>query len=329
MSLLATLASNWRAPYPGLARHNQQTFARNTPYAVQQKLGTLEKQLIGPLKRLDPSSDVRLVLDGLDRLSTGALGPVMAALDELAKLDFMRLVITARPDTKFPEAASISPLPRAPDAFVRRYLDRRGAPEARQGNIVDAARGNWLVARVLADVLVDRPDTEIREAGQLALYEAYEELLSRCGAIGNNYTERLLQVLAAAGAGPMLPLSLMCEASEAVGGPASPVAVRDHLVQLRGLAVRSAAGTDREHAGLFHDTLAEYVESRAPDQNLSAHRALLAAITALAPAASGPTDLSDLAQMYAFELEAEHLWALGEIGKALQSLSARSSPASR
>lgn len=180
-------------------------------------------------------------------------------------------------------------LPQAPEEEVRQYLERRGVPEARRGEVANAARGNWLVVRVLADVLAERPDAEIREAGQLALYDAYEELLSRCGATNDDATQRILAVLAAAGAGPLLPLSLLCAASQALGGPATPAGVRDHLVRLRGLAVRSAAGTEQEHAGLFHDTLADYVATHAPDGNGPAHRALVASIEAIAPVAPGRT----------------------------------------
>jgi hypothetical protein len=100
---------------------------------------------------------------------------------------------------------------------------------------------------------------------------SHEELLSRCGAANDDATQRVLAVLAAAGAGPLLPLSLLCAASRALGGPATPAGVRDHLVRLRGLAVRSGAGTEQEHAGLFHDTLADYVAARAPERNRSLH----------------------------------------------------------
>jgi len=250
----------------------------------------------------------------------------MAALEELANIDFVRVLVTARPDTKLPEAASLFHLPQAPKDQVGHYLDRRRVPEERRGNVVDAARGNWLVIRVLADVLVDRPDAEIREVGQLAFHDAYEELLSRCGASGNNDTQRILEVLAAAGAGSLLPLPLLCAASKELDGPSTPAAVRDHLVLLRGLAVRSAAGTEQEHVGLFHDTLSEHVATKASDGNRGAHRALLAAIDALAPTGPEPTDLNDPGERYAFEREAEHLWALGRIELATQRLSARSSP---
>ena len=78
------------------------------------------------------------------------------------------------------------------------------------------------------------------------------------------------------GAGPLLPLSLLCDASRSLGGPDSVTGVRDRLVRLRGLAVRSAAGTEQEHAGLFHDTLVQHIAAHAPDQNRAAHRAIIA-----------------------------------------------------
>jgi hypothetical protein len=147
----------------------QQRFVRETTYVEQQRLGVLERHLIGPLKRLAPAAEVRLVLDGLDRLSTGALGPVMAALDELAELAFMRLLITARPETALPETASIFLLLETPEEAIRNYLRQRSVPEARRSDVTIAARGNWLVARMLADVLVERPEAEIHQEGYLAL----------------------------------------------------------------------------------------------------------------------------------------------------------------
>jgi hypothetical protein len=307
----------------------QQAFAQGIPYAEQQRLGALERQVVEPLKRLNPPATVCLVFDGLDRIATGALASVMAAIEELAELDFMRLVITARTDTALPKAVSTYSLPRAADENVIQYLERRGLPDTRRAEVANASQGNWLVVRILTDLLSERPDAEIRAAGQLALGDAYEELLLRCGAASDNGTQRILEILAAAGAGPLLPLSILCEASKALDGPGTPAGVRDHLVRLRGLAVRSAAGTEQEHAGLFHHTLAEHVATHASDGNRRAHRALVAAIEALAPTVSGPTDLSDPEQRYAFEREAEHLWALGETDKVLESLSARYSPLPR
>ncbi len=232
-------------------REAQQASVHETPFAEQQKLGALEKQLVKPLKRIAPDTPVRLVFDGLDRLSTGARASIMSALDELTELEFLRLIVTARPDTPLPKSASLYSLTRASDEAVRLYLQRRDIPLSRQTDVVASAEGNWLVARVLADLFSEQPETDVR-TGQLALADAYDEMLLRCGADNDNATRRVLSVLAAAGAGPLLPMSLLCAASKALGGPDSVAGVRDQLVRLRGLAVRSAAGTEREHAGLFH-----------------------------------------------------------------------------
>jgi len=312
---------------PGF-REAQQAFAQETPYAEQQKLDTLQRQLVGPLKRLAPAADVRLVLDGLDRLATGAWGSIMVMLEELAELDFVRMVITARPDTVLPKTALAYPLAKAPQETVLKYLEQRGIPHERREEAANAAQGSWLVTRVLADLLCERPDAEIG-VGQLALGDAYEELLQRCGAGGNNDTRHVLAILAAAGAGPLLPLPLLCVASAALGGPNTPAGIHDHLVRLRGLVVRSAAGTEQEHAGLFHQTLAEHIVAHAADENHSAHRALVASIQALSPVASGPADLNNSIQRYAFEREAEHFWILREIDKAFKSLEERTSPVPR
>src|SRR5207253_654773 len=120
------------------------------------------------LRRLAPSAEVRLVVDALDRLATGARRSVMDSLNELAELPFLRLVVTARPDTALPKAASTYALTPATNEKVSQYLDRRGVVQARREEVTKAAKGNWLVARVLADLLCERPDADIG-AGQLAL----------------------------------------------------------------------------------------------------------------------------------------------------------------
>jgi hypothetical protein len=325
--LARTLGEQLGRAAPGF-REAQQAFARETPYAEQQRLGTIEKQLIGPLKRLAPASEVRLVVDALDRLPTGAKGSVMEALDELSECVFVRLVVTARPDTALPAQAEIHPLTPAPEEKVRQYLERRAAPPARSDEVVQAACGNWLVARVLADILCEQPDAPI-SAGQLALRDAYEEMLVRSGVAADKDAWPVLTVLAAAGAGPALPLLLLCAACEALGRPTTPARVRDQLVRLRGLVVRTAAGTEGEHTGLFHQTFVEHVSEHVEVAVRDAHRALLTSIEALAPAAARPVNLNDPVQRYAFEREAEHWWALDEAEKALDALQTRTSPGPR
>ena len=283
--------------------------------------------MIEPLKRLAPETEVRLVIDGLERLATGARNAVMDALNDLADLPFIRLIVTARPDTELPAAASTPHgLAPAPAEKVVQYLERRAVAPSRREEIIKAAEGNWLVVRVLADLVSEHPNAEVQE-GKLALADAYEELLTRCGA--NENTWRVLLVMAAAGAGPVLPLTLLCAASEKLGGLATQASLRDELFRLRGLVARTAAGTDQEHVGLFHQTLVDHVADREPERALAAHRALADCIEALTSAGAGPVDLSDPILRYAFEREVEHLWALGETARALQVLSARTAPAPR
>ena len=303
-------------------RETQSRFLRETPYAEQQRLGTLEKQVVGPLKGLAAQSEVRIVIDALDRLATSASNVVMDALNALAELPLLRVIVTARPDTRLPDRAGRHALAPPPAEKVTRYLGQRNVAQARHAEVITAAKGNWLVVRVLADLLSEHPDAGM-DAGQLALGDAYDELLSRCGATDSPDSQRVLSILAAAGAGALLPLTLLCAASGRLGGPATTAGVRDQLFRLRGLAVRSAAGTEREHAGLFHQTLVEHVLVRESEDVRAAHRALVECTQSLAPAGTGAADITDPLQRYAFEREAEHLWALGETERAVRSLEAR------
>ena len=113
----------------------QQAFGKETPYAEQHQLGILEKLVIEPLKRLAPETEVRLVIDGLERLATGARNAVMDALNDLADLPFIRLIVTARPDTELPAAASTPHgLAPAPAEKVVQYLERRAVAPSAGGN---------------------------------------------------------------------------------------------------------------------------------------------------------------------------------------------------
>src|SRR5262249_43956290 len=275
----------------------------------------------------EPRPEVRLVMDGLERVATGAYDAVMDALNELARFPFVRLIVTALPQTKLPEAAS-NPyvLYPASHEMVQNYLERRLVPQVRREEIINAAEGNWLVVRVLADLVSEDVDAEI-QIGRLTLGDAYEEWLSRC--CPNENTWQVLSIMAAVGAGPVLPLLLLCAASGNLGGPITQAAIRDELYRLRGLVMRTAAGTELEHVGLFHQTLVEHLAARRPKETLDAHRALADCIRTLAPTSSEPADLNDSIQRYAFDGEAEHLWALGETDQALRALSARTAAAPR
>jgi hypothetical protein len=306
----------------------QRDFDKNTPYAEKQRLGALEKHVIEPLRLLAPQAEVRIVVDALDRLATGAGDAVMGALDALAGLQFLRLIVTARPVTRLPQGVVDYLLETAPDEQVRRYLQERKISADRSQEILATAKGNWLVVRVLADLLCD-PDAALT-SGQLALADAFEELLARCGANSSPDTQILLTLLAAGGAGPVLPLALLCTASERLEGPGTSARVRDELVRLRGLVSRSGAGTEAEQVGLFHQALVDHILlTRSPEEASKAHRALAEAIADMAPTGTTAVVLADPVQRYAFEREADHLLQVGDTEGALKALGARQAASPR
>lgn len=70
------------------------------------------------------------MIDGLERLATGARDAVMDALNALAGLPFVRLIVTARPDTWLPETASTPhALAPAPREKVAQYLEQRAVAQ--------------------------------------------------------------------------------------------------------------------------------------------------------------------------------------------------------
>ncbi|MGH8908212.1 MAG: tetratricopeptide repeat protein, partial [Egibacteraceae bacterium] len=303
-------------------------FQRRTPEQVWRQLDAFAREVIGPLGLLEPERPVRIVVDGLDQLSAEAAPGVLAALQALADDPDprrVRLVVTARPDTPLPAEHHRQDLDHVRDIFVGRYLSRRQVPDSRRAAIIQRAAGNWLVARLLADLVADVEAAEL----PATLHEAYRSELVRVGADRRGEWEHtlrpVLSALAVAGVGPVLPLPLLCRASGLLGGPDKPARVRDALVRLRGLVVRGNPGTPDEHAGVFHDTLAGYLLSGGDFDvdTRGAHQALADAIADLAPATEHT--LADPLHRYATTAEAEHLWALDRHGPALTSVNARQS----
>ena len=289
--------------------------------------------MLGPLRWLGGGEAIRVVIDGLDQLATASSAAVHAALDALVTdpgLSRVRLVVTSRPDTPRPAGASEVRLDVAADADIRSYLARRKVPESLHGAIAVRAGGNWLIASLLADQALKSPGID-PESFPSDLAGLYAQNLRQAGARATESWRGefrpVLGALAAAGVGPILPLKLLCAASGRLGGPDRPPRVLDRLVDLRGLVVRARPGTDDEHVGLFHQTLADYLLDPASDpfgiDPQEPHRALAEAIAELAPAESH--DPADPLHRYAAAREAEHLWALGEYGRVVESLAYRQS----
>ena len=328
----STLSDQLARSLPGFAA-TRDRFQQALTEDEKRQLDSLQRDVLGPLRWLGGGEAIRVVIDGLDQLATASTAAVHAALDALVTdpgLSRVRLVVTSRPDTPRPAGASEVRFEDAADADIRSCLARRQVPESLHGAIAVRARGNWLIARLLADQALNSPGIA-PESLPSDLAGLYAQDLRRAGA---GTTERwrgefrpVLGTLTAAGVGPILPLKLLCAASARLDGPDRPSRVRDRLVDLRGLVVRARPGTDDEHVGLFHQTLADYLLDPASDpfgiDPQEPHRALAEAIAELAPAGSHARD--DQLHRYAAAREAEHLWTLGEYGRVVESLAHRQS----
>ncbi len=209
-----------------------------------------------------------------------------------------------------------------------RYLSSREVPASAHPAILDRAGGHWLLTRLLADLILADPAVDLAHLPG-SVNEAYAKLLDQARPPGasNPTILQALGLLALAGEGPVLPLSLLARACQTLGGPEGLQGVRDVLDRLDGLVVRRDAGTNEEHAGLFHDTLAEYLFDPSaagagfPPDARAMHEAMIQAIDALAATARHGCD--DPVHRYAMFREAEHLWAIGNAERTLASLRSR------
>jgi tetratricopeptide (TPR) repeat protein len=298
------------------------------------RLDSLQRDVLGPLKALPANLSLRIVVDGLDRLSVGAKEPVRAALEVLAvdpALASVRLIVTSQLAAPLPGAPKLLEMGCTDDDSIRAYLARRGGiSSALHERIVHKAAGNWLIARLLADLALKVPSAE-EDVLPGDLVGIYDAVLRQAGADDRARWQKelrpMLGVLAAAGVGPVLPFKLLRSASQNLGGPARLAKVRDVLANLKGFVARGRPGTDEEQVGLFHQTFAEYLlnpeTSEFGMEPAAPHEALLSALAVLAPVEQH--DARDPLYRYAASTEAEHWWALGKHHDALLSLRLRAS----
>jgi hypothetical protein len=181
--LALELAEQLKKTVPNMAAA-QQKFHQQTLGEEWTKLDAWQREIIGPLRLLPVDRPIRLVIDGLDQLSTGAHPSVHKAIDVLATdptLGAVGLVLTARSDTPLSVRGKTLPLAETADDAIRLYLERRKVPVNLRPTVVSQARSNWLIARLLADLISVDPN---REPSVLApqLRDMYDLALRQVGA---------------------------------------------------------------------------------------------------------------------------------------------------
>jgi tetratricopeptide (TPR) repeat protein len=297
------------------------------------KMDLMQRSVVAPLRRLPQTQLIRIGVDSLDQLPDSASLGVYRALNSLtqeADLTHVRLVVSSRPDTNLPVRAKVQELGQASDDELMAYLIRHDVPSAYRQAILEQAEGSWLIASLLADLAMKanlEPDELPSE-----LVKIYDRLLEDAEATQRNIRWReqlrpVLSVLAISGIGPVLPIALLCKASQRLGGPAKLSHIRDILVDLRGFIDRRSPGTEEECDGLFHATFGEYLRNAGEGlfsvDVREAKAALVNAIAELAPMEQN--DPNNPIHQYAATIEAQLLWALEKRNQALTSLSQRES----
>jgi len=307
-------------------------FGRSVPLPEREKLDALARKVLQPLAYLVQKPELRIVLDGFDRLSELTRDAVREAV--AAWSENVRTVIIARPDTPGCPAGFTLDHGLTPRDALDRYLTSRQVAASARLAILNRAEGHWLVTRLLADLILSDPAIDLTQMPS-TVNETYAKLLDQAQApcASNQTFTHVLGLLAIAGEGPVLPLSLLAQACQSLGGPEGSDGVREVLGHLGGLVARRDAGTGGAHAGLFHATLAEYLLDPSasgagfPLDVRAMHEAMIQAIDALATTAKH--DRGDPVHHYAMLREADHLWALGNAERTLASLRSRELPEPR
>jgi hypothetical protein len=300
----------------------------------------LTRLVMGPLRQLGVTGfrRVRLGVDGLDQFEDADRAVLFNAFRAMVgepDLTGVRVVLAGRSGS-LPDLGPAQSVVTAGGALsakqVAAYLSMRQLGDDAVPAILEHA-GSWLDVRLLADLavplqgLILNDESGTRRTTLSGIYDA-AVAVARERAANSESVDISLEVLRAAGSGPVLPLGLFVDAlSEAKMGR-TDARGRDLLVQLGGLVVRSKPGTAEEQVGLVHDTLLDHLlrvhngaASADTDQGARGHRWILTVLEQ-DDATAAPRYSS-----YARAAKAEHLWAIGRTGEALdwvlQSLGVR------
>jgi energy-coupling factor transporter ATP-binding protein EcfA2 len=283
-------------------------FERDNQYRWD-ALDVWQRELIGPLGVL--RRQIRILVDGLDHLDgTGHAQPVHRALRQLLEdAPRARLVVTSRRDPGLPDS-TVVPMPTLDDDTARRFLHARDVDPAAHDRIIGLAAGRWLVLALAAD----SADTDAVDT----LEGLYGQLIAQARVRRGPLADDMLAVLAAAGAGPVLPVDVLYAALPEPGRTS-----RAELLEVLGdealyrVIDRSNAGTPEDRVGLFHQTLTDYLHR---DDLAETHLAIAQALDDLASDHDPTKYRTQPVAAYAFDGQARHWWYAGRPERVVASL---------
>lgn len=294
------------------------------------------RDLIVPLEcwlaeRPANAAPITILIDSLDSIETAARQHVFSLLKRLQGINRegvpqIRVVALARSgtneDNDMREARTLDAMQ---EADARAYLEHRHIPFELHDVMVNRIRGNWLCAKEFADYATVKQNQVSAKIQNLTLRVAFEERLERLkiGAEldGTQQTSQTIvfAALAVAGAGPILPFSLLRSASALLGGAKSEVELRSILAELGGWTASAAANSPDETLGLFHQELVTYAQGKHSLQDVlrQAREGIVRALD------EGYNELTTYKPLwnYAVNKWAEHLFELGRYDEIVKTLS--------
>ncbi|WP_062985324.1 tetratricopeptide repeat protein [Nocardia anaemiae] len=316
-----------------------------------------------PLARIrTPGRRITIVFDGLDQPEVGTREQLVRHVAELTRgeeFTHVRVILGVREGTgvaELPELAHLHRIellpPSAEDIAALvfestrhqratadprmwvRWIDALLAETptsfSAESPIIGHSRtlaGGWLLARLLIEVHSSITDEEIAAGVGLetVVLHRVHGALDAADPDTAEVLGALLAILAAAGAGPVLPIELLESAlAQFVVSGLHTAVLRDLVVELGVLVTRSRPGTARESLGIAHGALlpALAAEAERLDWPISdGHGAIAAAMsTAIKWAVENGTEISEQAAEYLRGSGARHYLGHGDTESAKELL---------
>ncbi len=288
-------------------------YEARVPEAERNLLPRAVALLGGPLSLMGPREPVRIVVDGIEQVTTAtSRAELLAELTALCEAapDWFGLIATVREGVPLPPEWDRMEMAAPGARNLRTFLDARQVSAETQRVLLDSTEGNWQLTSVLAE----HHTSVARMVGQgfRAVYDAVLTPMREAEEIDSRLLDRVLLVLAAAGLGTTLPGPLLAHAAGRPGRPADEQACGRVVDVLVGLVGRAPDPTGTELFGIHHSSLIEYVAGR--QAVTEGHRALRDALEIMAPMEQHDRD--DALHRYAEQAEPEHLWHLATAARA-------------
>lgn len=280
------------------------------PEQASRQADALELHVLGPLRQRTRAGEVRIVLD-----FPAEQDHLWQLVTRLLAEDAVRVITAARAPLADLPASAIE-VPAATDEEIDQLVRLYPVPDFRVPQVVELARNNWTAARMFAKAMAITSASAEGAWLPRELTDAFAEQLRRAkiktsGPVGEE-GRQVLALLAAAGAGPVLPITVLAAAA---GLAASRVRVV--LARLDPLLVRAHPGEENELVGLGLSALIGYLaDGSVLEIDPAEQHARLA--KALTTAERGTPEWE-----YALAAEARHHWLSGEHTAALDSLDRR------